>query len=109
MLPPLGRQACPLARDLRCAKGSPRATQPERRRSEVVTPHRTFNDHAARLWNAWDVIPSWGERRQQERRAQSAVPRSESAERRRLERRRRTGIRIALPPRLATGWVAFEC
>ena len=72
-----------------------------------MTPHRTFNDEHARLWNAWDVIPSWGERRYRERRALAdhvAAP----VERRRAERRRTRGIRIALPPRLAQGWVAFE-
>ena len=57
-----------------------------------MTPHRTFLDDDARLWNAWDVIPAWGERRTAERR----------------ERRRYRGLRIALPPRLAHGWVAFE-
>jgi hypothetical protein len=30
-------------------------------------------------------------------------------ERRQRERRHLRGIRIALPPRLARGWVAFEC
>jgi hypothetical protein len=70
-----------------------------------MSPHRTFRDDAARLWNAWDVIPSWGERRTGERRAH-AEP---HAERRRSERRRTPGIRIALPPRLAHGWIAFEC
>jgi hypothetical protein len=74
-----------------------------------VTPHRTFNDDAARLWNAWDVVPSWGERRYQERRAEPGLPLAALRERRRLERRRRPGIRIALPPRLAHGWIAFEC
>lgn len=73
-----------------------------------MTPHRTFNDDAARLWNAWDVIPSWGERRYRDRRA-AADAAAMTAERRRAERRRTTGIRIALPPRLAQGWVAFEC
>jgi hypothetical protein len=74
-----------------------------------VTPHRTFNDDAARLWNAWDVVPSWGERRHRERRAEPGLPPAALSERRRIERRRRTGIRIALPPRLAQGWIAFEC
>lgn len=25
-----------------------------------MSPHRTFRDDHARLWNAWDVIPAWG-------------------------------------------------
>ncbi len=74
-----------------------------------MTPHRTFRDDAARLWNAWDVIPSWGERRARERRAERGVPPAAIADRRRLERRHLRGIRIALPPRLAQGWIAFEC
>jgi hypothetical protein len=74
-----------------------------------VTPHRTFNDDAARLWNAWDVVPSWGERRLSERRAEPGAPAAAVRERRLAERRRRKGIRIALPPRLANGWIAFEC
>ena len=74
-----------------------------------VTPHRTFNDDMARLWNAWDVVPSWGERRQRERRSEPGLPPAALLDRRRVERRRRRGIRIALPPRLAQGWIAFEC
>jgi hypothetical protein len=74
-----------------------------------VTPHRTFNDDAARLWNAWDVVPSWGERRNRERRTEPGLPPGARAERRLAERRRRKGIRIALPPNLARGWIAFEC
>jgi hypothetical protein len=74
-----------------------------------VTPHRTFNDDAARLWNAWDVVPTWGERRQRERRDEPGLPPAALLERRRMERRRHKGIRIALPPRMAHGWIAFEC
>lgn len=72
-----------------------------------MSPHRTFLDDLARLWNAWDVIPEWGERRSNDRRAGSAGART--IERRTRERRRVRGLRIALPPRLAHGWIAFEC
>jgi hypothetical protein len=73
-----------------------------------VSPHRTFLDDLARLWNAWEVIPAWGERRTAERRGHSedAGPR---VDRRARERRRTRGLRIALPPKLAQGWIAFEC
>jgi hypothetical protein len=66
-----------------------------------------FHDDSARLWNAWDVIPAWGERRTAERRTHAGAA-SENDERRRRERRRTRGIRIALPPILANGWLAFE-
>jgi hypothetical protein len=71
-----------------------------------VTPYRTFEDDSARLWNAWDVIPSWGERRNGDRRHATQPT---TADRRTRDRRRSRGIRIALPPRLAAGWIAFEC
>jgi len=72
-----------------------------------VSPHRTFRDATSRLWNAWDVIPAWGERRRQDRRIASG---QHDVERRLANRRRRQGeLRIALPPRLAGGWLAFEC
>jgi hypothetical protein len=74
-----------------------------------VSPHRTFLDDLARLWNAWDVIPAWGERRTAERRQRSEASDSNGVDRRGQQRRRMRGIRIALPPRLAHGWVAFEC
>jgi hypothetical protein len=78
-----------------------------RRRSSVVSPHRIFRDDSARLWNAWDVIPIWGERRLSERRTHATA--AAEGERRRRDRRLTRGIRIALPPRLASGWLAFEC
>jgi hypothetical protein len=75
-----------------------------------VSPHRTFLDDLARLWNAWDVIPAWGERRTAERRQRAAADRSRLVDRRAGDRRHvRGGVRIALPPRLIHGWVAFEC
>jgi hypothetical protein len=74
-----------------------------------VSPHRTFLDDLARLWNAWDVVPAWGERRTVERRERSSTSGPRMVERRTHERRRHRGLRIALPPRLAQGWIAFEC
>jgi hypothetical protein len=74
-----------------------------------VSPHRTFLDDLARLWNAWEVIPAWGERRTAERRAQTGGAESRMVDRRTRERRRTRGLRIALPPRLSHGWIAFEC
>lgn len=73
-----------------------------------MSPHRTFLDELSRLWNAWDVVPAWGERRVVERRTH-ADARTRVVDRRFQERRRARGLRIALPPRLARGWVAFEC
>jgi hypothetical protein len=71
-----------------------------------VSPYRTFLDDASRLWNAWDVIPHWGERRRGERRSASG---DRSRDRRLADRRRNAGaLRISLPPRLVKGWLAFE-
>ncbi len=75
----------------------------------LVSPHRTFLDDLARLWNAWDVIPAWGERRTVERRLQNEPAGTRVIDRRMRERRRLRGLRISLPPRLAQGWIAFEC
>lgn len=74
-----------------------------------MSPHRTFRDDVARLWNAWDVHPVWGERRVQQRRLGEAGPPPALNNRRRKERRGGEGLRISLPPRLARGWIAFEC
>jgi len=70
-----------------------------------------FRDDAARLWNAWDVHPLWGERRTGDRRHDATGLPSPSAirERRHADRRRESGLRISLPARLAKGWIAFEC
>jgi hypothetical protein len=73
-----------------------------------MCPHRTFRDDLDVVWNAWDVIPSWGERRSIDRRRLADGPPVHSGERRRRERRIARGIRIALTPRLANGWLAFE-
>ena len=74
-----------------------------------MTPHRTFRDEHARLWNAWDVYPAWGERRRTERRRAEAGPPPALRDRRNIQRRMDAGLRISLPPRLAGGWIAFEC
>lgn len=80
-----------------------------RTRTRELSPHRTFRDDAARLWNAWDVRPAWGERRARERRLREGSPSPAMNERRRHERRLERGLRVSLPPRLAGGWIAFEC
>lgn len=73
-----------------------------------MSPHRTFRDDRDVAWNAWDVIPTWGERRAGERRHRAEGPPVHSGERRYRDRRVARGIRIALSPRLAKGWLAFE-
>lgn len=73
-----------------------------------VSPHRDFRDDDDLQWTAWDVIPSWGERRHAERRRTTLGAPAHSGERRRIERRVMRGIRIALTPVLAQGWLAFE-
>lgn len=74
-----------------------------------MSPHRTFLDDLARLWNAWEVIPAWGDRRLNDRREQAEPVGGRMVDRRLRERRRARGLRIALPPKLVHGWVAFEC
>jgi hypothetical protein len=73
-----------------------------------VSPHRTFLDDLSRLWNAWDVIPAWGERRTTQRRTAESNGHARAIDRRVRERRRTQGLRVSLPPRLAHGWIAFE-
>lgn len=72
-----------------------------------MSPSRDFHDDSGRLWTAWDVIPSWGERRQGERRGRAHGVPSGGIDRRRAERRRHRGIRIGLPAALSGGWLAF--
>ena len=72
-----------------------------------MTPSRDFHDESGRLWTAWDVIPAWGERRHGERRARAPGLPNGITDRRRADRRRHRGIRIGLPPSLASGWLAF--
>lgn len=74
----------------------------------IVSPHRNFRDDDDKEWTAWDVIPSWAERRRGERRATGPGRPLATGERRLHDRRRHPGIRIALTPRLANGWLAFE-
>ena len=73
-----------------------------------MSPYRNFRDDQDQEWTAWDVIPSWGERRRTDRRTAGASRPPATGERRLAERRRHRGIRIALTPRLAEGWLAFE-
>ena len=73
-----------------------------------MTPHRDFRGDDDCAWTAWDVIPSWGERRHLERRQRELGAPEQVGERRLRQRRTRRGIRIALPRALASGWIAFE-
>ena len=73
-----------------------------------MTPHRDFRGDDDCAWSAWDVIPSWGERRHVERRQRELGAPAQSGDRRHRQRRTRHGIRIALPRALASGWLAFE-
>ncbi|MEO8623013.1 MAG: hypothetical protein ABI625_18205, partial [bacterium] len=73
-----------------------------------MTPHRDFRDDDDHIWTAWDVIPSWGERRGSERRRLDSGAPIHSGERRRTDRRTVRGIRVPLAPVLAKGWLAFE-
>ena len=74
-----------------------------------MSPHRQFEDDHGLLWQAWDVIPSWGERRVSQRRLRNDPPSAETGERRVADRRTVRGIRIGLSPELVNGWLAFEC
>ena len=73
-----------------------------------MSPHREFHDDNEQPWSAWDVVPSWGERRHSERRGATNGPPVHAGERRRVERRVHRGIRISLTPVLAHGWLAFQ-
>jgi hypothetical protein len=69
--------------------------------------HRTFRDPDGNLWQAWDVVPSIGERRHGERR--TLIKRvADYLEKRRVERRRRQEARIPIRPGYEQGWLAFE-
>lgn len=74
-----------------------------------MCPHRQFQDDDGLLWQVWDVIPSWGERRKQQRRQLKGSPPAGFTERRLADRRKRRGIRIGLTEDLTQGWLAFEC
>jgi hypothetical protein len=73
-----------------------------------MSPHRRFTDDDGLLWQAWDVTPSWGERRTHQRRQRNEGPPPHTGERRIADRRKHRGIRIGLTPALAGGWLAFE-
>lgn len=77
--------------------------------SDIMCPHRSFLDDDGLTWQAWDVVPSWGERRIHQRRQAEAGPPPHIGERRLADRRKHRGIRIGLTPNLASGWLAFEC
>ena len=62
--------------------------------------HREFRDERGRLWEVWDVIPGWADRRSLPERRDGA--RGESVERRDLSRR------IGVRPELASGWLCFR-
>jgi hypothetical protein len=73
----------------------------------VVSPHRTFRGDDDREWTAWDVVPTWVERRVADRRS-SANADGSPRDRRLADRRHVRGIRVTLAPNLMKGWVAFE-
>jgi hypothetical protein len=73
-----------------------------------MSPHRHFVDDDGQLWQAWDVIPSWGERRAEDRRQSDLGPPEGMLDRRLADRRKRRGIRIGLTSNLVHGWLAFE-
>ena len=77
--------------------------------------HRSFTDAAGAVWNVWDVLPQWTERRSgEERRRSDDDPTVEPPvlERRAKRPDRRTGggegARIRIAEGLSRGWLAFE-
>src|SRR3954464_13439654 len=74
-----------------------------------MSPHRKFRCEDGLVWQAWDVVPTWGERRVAQRRQNTQPPPDITGERRIADRRRRQGIRIGLSEALTSGWLAFEC
>lgn len=74
-----------------------------------MSPHRNFHDDNGLVWQAWDVLPTWGERRTNQRRKLLGGPPPGLSERRISERRRHRGIRIGLSEKLVHGWLSFEC
>ena len=74
-----------------------------------MSPHRHFADDDGLTWQAWDVVPSWGERRMHQRRTSTSGRPPGAPERRVADRRKRRGIRIGLAEALSGGWLAFEC
>jgi hypothetical protein len=77
--------------------------------------HRSFTDAAGVVWNVWDVIPQWTERRSgEERRRSDDDPTIDPPvlERRKPRSDRRSGTgdasRIRIAAGLSRGWLAFE-
>jgi hypothetical protein len=77
--------------------------------------HRSFTDASGTVWNVWDVIPQWTERRSgEERRRSDDDPTVDPPvlERRKRQPDRRTGStdgsRIRIAEGLSRGWLAFE-
>jgi hypothetical protein len=77
--------------------------------------HRSFTDTAGIVWNVWDVLPQWTERRSGERRRTDPddVADPPVLERRRKGNRRADagetpGARIRIAAGLSRGWLAFE-
>ena len=76
--------------------------------------HRSFTDAAGVVWDVWDVIPQWTERRSggDRRRAEN----DEDVDPPVLERRRKTQrrgdtqdlSRVRIASGLSRGWLAFE-
>jgi hypothetical protein len=76
--------------------------------------HRRFTDAAGAVWDVWDVVPQWTERRSGEERRRSDVDADDPPV---LERRARIpdrrganadGSRIRIADGLSRGWLAFE-
>jgi hypothetical protein len=68
--------------------------------------YRSFRDSTGAEWDAWDVVPQLGERRQGERRR--ARQPTEFRDRRRRERRVVMSRRAIMAGGLSNGWLCFE-
>jgi len=69
--------------------------------------YRIFRDSQGTEWQAWDVVPQLTERRELERRVQSA-PVEHADRRREPDRRIIKGRRPTLTAGLDGGWLCFE-
>src|SRR5688572_18716015 len=74
--------------------------------------YRVFEDTHGRVWQVWQVLPSYSERRRADRRTtpdRRARSRTSSPDRRELTDRRVGGSRRYLGlPQMAAGWLCFE-
>ena|SRR5687768_4144357 len=77
--------------------------------------HRSFTDAGGTVWNVWDVVPQWTERRSGEERRHSdedptVDPPVLERRKRQPDRRSATGdsTRIRISEGLSRGWLAFE-